>query len=188
MENIYIAACHHVTFEGLLAVSWRDKLHISDTDKHDDEGLAGLFTEKERKAYEDARTYKIMKNRISLDNAELQAPIHALQEFFDDMNCWERNAEQKGHGNQAEIDGLFARRVSWSPRPGWRPVHFSFRSGGTYTDYHLIAGERVTKSKFWIYAEQDIFYYRYLMRLIDNKWMIDNAQWCQKGRWSFCGL
>ena len=51
-----------------------------------------------------------------------------------------------------------------------------------------IAGERVTKSKFWLYAEQDIFYYRYLMRLIDDKWMIDNAQWCQKGRWSFCGL
>lgn len=112
LENIYIAACHHVTFEGLLAVSWRDKLHISDKDRHDDEGMAGLFTEAERKAYEDARSYKIMKNRISLDNPELQAPTHALQEFFDDMNRWERMAEQKGCGNQAEIDALFARRVS----------------------------------------------------------------------------
>lgn len=188
LENIYIAACHHITFEGLLAVSWRDKLYISDTDKHDDEGLAGLFTKAERKSYEDARTYKTMKNRISLDNPELQAPIHALREFFNDMNRWEQMAEQKGRGNQAEIDALFARRVSWSPRPGWRPVNLSWRSGGTYTDHHLIAGERVTKSKFWLYAEQDIFYYRYLMRLIDDKWMIDNAQWCQKGHWSFCGL
>ena len=191
LENIYIAACHHITFEGLLAVSWRDKLYISDTDMHDDEGLAGLFTKAERKSYEDARTYKTMKNRISLDNPELQAPIHALREFFNDMNRWEQMAEQKGRGDQAEIDALFARRVSWSPRPGWRPVNLSWRSGrsgGTYTDHHLIAGERVTKSKFWLYAEQDIFYYRYLMRLIDDKWMIDNAQWCQKGRWSFCGL
>ena len=188
LENIYIAACHHITFEGLLAVSWRDKLYISDTDRHDDEGLAGLFTKAERKSYEDARTYKTMKNRISLDNPELQAPIHALREFFNDMNRWEQMAEQKGRGDQAEIDALFARRVSWSPRPGWRPVNLSWRSGGTYTDHHLIAGERVTKSKFWLYAEQDIFYYRYLMRLIDDKWMIDNAQWCQNGRWSFCGL
>ena len=81
LENIYIAACRHITFEGLLAVSWRDKLYISDTDMHDDEGLAGLFTKAERKSYEDARTYKTMKNRISLDNPELQAPIHALWEF-----------------------------------------------------------------------------------------------------------
>ena len=188
LEKIYIAACHHITFEGLLAVSWRDKLYISDTDMHDGEGLAGVFTKAERKSYEDARTYKIMKNQISLDSPELQAPIHALREFFDDMSLWEQMAEQKGRGDQAEMDALFARRVSWSPRPGWRPVHLSWRKGGTYTDHHLIAGERVTKSKFWIYAEQDIFYYRYLMRLIDDKWMIDNAQWCQKGRWSFCGL
>lgn len=118
LENIYIAACHHITFEGLLAVSWRDKLYISDTDKHDDEGLAGLFTKAERKSYEDARTYKTMKNRISLDNPELQAPIHALREFFNDMNRWEQMAEQKGRGDQAEIDVLFAKRVSWSPRPG----------------------------------------------------------------------
>lgn len=188
LEYINIAVCRHVTFGGLLAVSWRDKLYISDTDKHDAEGIAGLFTRAERKSYEDARTYKAMKNRISLDNPELQAPIHALQEFFDSMNRWERIAEQKGRGNQAEIDALFAKRVSFSPRPGWRPVNLSWRSGGTYTDYRLIAGEQVTKSKFWLYAEQDIFYYRYLMRLIDDKWMIDNAQWCENGRWSFCGL
>ena len=129
-----------------------------------------------------------MKNRISLDNPELQAPIHALQEFFDGMNRWERIAERKGRGNQAEIDALFAKRVRFSPRPGWRPVNLSWRSGGTYTDYRLIAGEQVTKSKFWLYAEQDVFYYRYLMRLVDDKWMIDNAQWCENGRWSFCGL
>ena len=188
LENIYIAACHHVTPEGLLAISWRDKLQVSDTDRHDDEGLAGLFTEAERKVYEDARAYKIMKNRISLDGPELQGPVHALQEFFDDMNRWERTAEQKGRGNQADIDELFARRVSRAPRPGWRPVHLSWKKGGTYTDYHLVVGERVTKSKFWIYAEEGIFYYRYLMRLVGDKWMIDNAQWCREGRWSFCGL
>ena len=188
LENIYIAACQHVTPKGLLAISWRDKLRVSDTDMHDETGLAGLFTEAERKAYEDACTYKTMKNRISLDSPELQDAVHALQEFFDNMNRWERMAEQKGYGNQADIDALFARQVSWSPRPGWRPVHLSWQSGGTYTDYHLVVGERVTKSKFWLYAEQGIFYYRYLMRLVDGKWMVDNAQWCQEGRWSFCGL
>ena len=188
LENIYIAACHHVTPEGLLAISWRDKLRVSDTDRHDEEGLAGLFTEAERKAYEDARTYKIMKNRISLDSPELRDSVHALQEFFDNMNRWERMAEQKGCGNQADIDALFARQVSWSPRPGWRPVHLFWQNGGTYTDYHLIVGERVTKRKFWLYAEDGIFYYRYLMRLVDGKWMVDNAQECREGRWSFCGL
>ena len=188
LENIYIAACHHVTPEGLLAISWRDKLRVSDTDRHDEEGLAGLFTEVERKAYEDARTYKIMKNRISLDSPELRDSVHALQEFFDNMNRWERMAEQKGCGNQADIDALFARQVSWSPSPGWRPVHLFWQNGGTYMDYHLIVGERVTKRKFWLYAEDGIFYYRYLMRLVDGKWMVDNAQECREGRWSFCGL
>ena len=188
LKNICIAACHRVTPAGLLAISWRDKLRVSDGDMHDEEGLAGLFTEAERKAYEDTRTYKIMKNRISLDSPELQAPVHALLEFFDSMNRWERMAEQKGYGSQADIDALFARQVSQAPRPGWRPVHLCWEIGGTYTDYHLVAGERVTKSKFWLYAEKGIFYYRYLMRLVDGKWMIDNAQWCLEGRWSFCGL
>ena len=188
LENLYIAACHHVTSQGLLAIAWRDKLRVSDTDNQDEEGLAGLFTETERKAYEDARTYKTMKNRIPLDSPELQEPVHALQEFFHDMTRWERMAEEKDQGNQADIDVLFARRVSWTPRPGWRPVNLFWKRGGTYTNYRLVAGERVTKSKFWIYAEADIFYYRYLMRLIDGSWMIDNAQWCQAGRWSFCGL
>ena len=188
LENLYIAACHHVTPQGLLAIAWRDKLRVSDTDNQDEEGLAGLFTETERKAYEDARTYKTMKNRIPLDSPELQEPVRALQEFFHDMTRWERMAEEKDQGNQADIDVLFARRVSWTPRPGWRPVNLFWKRGGTYTNYRLVAGERVTKSKFWIYAEADIFYYRYLMRLIDGSWMIDNAQWCQAGRWSFCGL
>ena len=188
LENLYIAACRHVTPQGLLAIAWRDKLRVSDTDNQDEEGLAGLFTETERKAYEDARTYKTMKNKIPLDSPELQEPVHALQEFFHDMTRWERMAEEKDQGNQADIDVLFARRVSWTPRPGWRPVHLFWKRGGTYTNYRLVAGERVTKSKFWIYAEADIFYYRYLMRLIDGSWMIDNAQWCQAGRWSFCGL
>ena len=188
LENLYIAACRHVTPQGLLAIAWRDKLRVSDTDNQDEEGLAGLFTETERKAYEDARTYKTMKNKIPLDSPELQEPVHALQEFFHDMTRWERMAEEKDQGNQADIDVLFARRVSWTPRPGWRPVNLFWKRGGTYTNYRLVAGERVTKSKFWIYAEADIFYYRYLMRLIDGNWMIDNAQWCQAGRWSFCGL
>ena len=188
LENLYIAACHHVTPQGLLAIAWRDKLRVSDTDNQDEEGLAGLFTETERKAYEDARTYKTMKNKIPLDSPELQEPVHALQEFFHDMTRWERMAEEKDQGNQADIDVLFARRVSWTPRPGWRPVNLFWKRGGTYTNYRLVAGEQVTKSKFWIYAEADIFYYRYLMRLIDGSWMIDNAQWCQAGRWSFCGL
>ena len=223
LENLYIAACRHVTPQGLLAIAWRDKLRVSDTDNQDEEGLAGLFTETERKAYEDARTYKTMKNRIPLDSPELQEPVRALQEFFHDITRWERTAEEKDQGNrgdtprrertaeekdqsnrgdtprreqtagesqgvQADIDVLFARRVSWTPRPGWRPVNLFWKRGGTYTNYRLVAGERVTKSKFWIYAEADIFYYRYLMRLIDGSWMIDNAQWCQAGRWSFCGL
>ena len=188
LKHIHIAACHQVTAEGLLAISWRDKLRVSDGDMQDEEGLAGLFTEAERKAYEDARTYKIMKNRISLDSPELQTPVHALLEFFDGMNRWERMAEQKGYGRQADIDALFARQVSLTPRPGWRPVHLCWERDGTYTDYHLVAGERVTKSKCWLYAEKGIFYYRYLMRLVDGKWMIDNAQWCLEGRWSFCGL
>ena len=156
LEHIYIAACHQVTAEGLLAISWRDKLQVSDGDMQDEEGLAELFTEAERKAYEDARTYKIMKNRISLDSPELQAPIHALLEFFDGMNQWERMADQKGDGSQADIDALFARQVSWTPRPGWRPVHLCWERGGTYTGHHLVAGERVTKNKFWLYTEKQI--------------------------------
>ena len=147
LEHLYIAACPHVTFEGLMSISWRDKLRVSDTDEHDDEGRAGLFTKEQYKAYEDARAYKSMKNQIPLDAPGLQAPITALQAFFEEMNRWERLAEQRGHGDQADIDDLFSRRVSLSPRPGWRPVHLSWRHGGTYTGHRLTAGEQVTKNK-----------------------------------------
>ncbi len=188
LETVYITACRQITFEGLMAISWRDKLWVSDTDKHDDEGQAGLFTQEQRKAYEGARTYKSMKNRIPLDSPELQEPIAALQGFFDDMTQWERLAEQGGHGNQSMIDDLFAKRVSWKPRPGWRPVDLSWLEGGTYTNHHLVVGERVTKSKVWLYAENGIFYYRFLLRQIEGKWMIDNAQQCQQGHWAFHGL
>lgn len=71
LETVYIAACHHVTFEGLMAISWRDKLRVSDRDEHDDEGRVGLFTEEKRKAYEDARTYKCLKNQLPPDSPEL---------------------------------------------------------------------------------------------------------------------
>ena len=188
LEQVYIAACRQITFEGLMAISWRDKLLVSDTDKHDDEGRAGLFTQEQRKAYEDARTYRGMKNQMSLDTPELQEPIAALREFFDDMTQWERLAEQRGRGSQSAIDDLFAKRVSWKPRPGWRPIHLSWRGGGTYTNHRLIVGERVTKSKVWLYAENGIFYYKFLLRQIDGKWMIDNVQQCREGRWTFCGL
>ena len=188
LEQIYIAACHQVTFEGLMAISWRDKLWVSDTDERDDEGRAGLFTQEQRKTYEDARTYKDMKNQLPLDSSELQEPIAALQGFFDDMTHWERLAEQRGQGNQSTIDDLFAKQVSWKPRPGWRPADLSWQEGGTYTNHHLIVGERVTKSKVWLYAENGIFYYRFLLRQIGEKWMIDNVQQCREGHWAFCGL
>lgn len=195
LENLYIAACHHVTFDGLMAISWRDKLNVDDADQHDDEGRAGLFTEKQCKAFEDARTYKCMKNQLPLDSQELQAPIIALQKFFDDMTQWEQLAERKRldswekvEDSRPEIEALFSRQVSWKPRPGWRPIHLSWTTGGTYTKHRLIIGERVTKNKYWLYTEDDSFHYRFLMRFIDGKWMIDNAQQGWHGCWSFCGL
>lgn len=172
----------------MLAISWRDKLEIDDRDEHDDEGRAGLFTQAQWKAYEDARTYKRMKNRLALDSPELREAIAALLAFFEDMNQWEQLAEQTSAGDRQSIDMLFVKRVSMKPRPGWRPIGLSWLVGGTYTDHRLIVGERVTKSKFWLYAENDIFYYRYLMRRMDDQWMIDNAQQCRNGRWEFCGL
>ena len=188
LEKISIAACKQITFEGLMAIAWRDKLCVIDKDEHDEEGRAGLFTQEQWKAYEDARTYKNMKNQLPLDSLELKEPIAALQAFFDAITQWERAAEQNGQGDQSVIDALFDKRVSWKPRPGWRPVHLSWKSGGTYPNHRLIAGERVTKNKVWLYAENDIFYYRYLMRRMEDKWMIDNAQWCQNECWEFCGL
>ena len=185
LGNIYITACHQVTFDGLMAISWRDRLDV-----YDGEGRARLFTEKQRKAYEDARTYKSMKNQIPLDSQELQDPINALQEFFDDMTRWEEMAARTGHGNQEDIDALFSKRVSRKRRKGWRwrPFHLFWSDGGTYTNYRLIVGERVTKNEYWIYAEEGIFYGRFLLRFIDGKWMIDTAQYCRQGIWLFCEL
>ena len=188
LEHVYIAACPNVTAQGLLNIHWRDKLWVSDTDMHDGQGKAGLFTREERKAYEDARTYKSMKNSLPITAPELEGPIAALKEFFDDMTRWEGLLEKKGmdaSGVRADIEDIFVRRVSWKPKPGCRPVHLHGTDGGTYPGHRLICGERVAKNKFWLYAENDIFYYRYLLRQIDGSWMIDNAQWCQQGKWSF---
>lgn len=191
LERIYIAGCHQVSFQGLMAVSWRDKLIIADTDEVDEDGRMHRFTQEQWKAFEDARTYKCMKNRLPLDSPELQAPIAALLVFFDEMTRWESLAHEKGFhdpGVQLEIDGLFSRLVSWKPRLGWRPMSLSCQDEGTYKNHRLVVGEQVTKNKFWLYAENDIFYYRYLMRCVDTRWMIDNAQACWAGKWEFCGL
>ena len=191
LESVNIAACPNVTARGLWEIHWRDGLWVSDTDLHDDQGRAGLFTREERKAYEDARSYKVMKNTLPLTDPELAGPVAALKEFFDDMTRWEALLEQKGvdaPGIREDIEDLFARRVSWKPKPGCRPVHLHGTAGGTYPGHRLIAGERVTRSKFWIYTEQDIFYYRFLLRQTEGKWMLDNAQWCRQGKWSFHGF
>ena len=135
-----------------------------------------------------ARTYKSMKNQIPLDSPGLQAPITALQAFFEEMNRWERSAEQRGRGDQADIDDLFSRRVSLSPRPGWRPVHHFLETWRNLYRAPPDCGRAGHKNKCWIYAENGIFYYRFLLRLTEGRWMIDNAQQCREGRWVFCGL
>ena len=191
LEKVYVAACPHVTAQGLLDIHWRDGLEVIDTDLHDDWGRAGLFTREERKAYEDARTYKSMKNSLPLDAPELAGPIAALEEFFHEMTRWEGLVEQKGldgPGVRADLEDLFTRRVCGKPKPGYRPVHLHSMRGGTYTGHRLTRGERVTKNKVWLYAENGIFYYRYLLRLAEGSWMLDSAQWCRQGKWSFHGL
>lgn len=85
LTDIYIAACPQVTFQGLMAVSWRDKLVVHDMDNFDEKGRTGLFTQEQKKLFEDARTYKNLKNRLSLDSPELEGPIVALQDFFEEM-------------------------------------------------------------------------------------------------------
>lgn len=118
-------------------------------------------------------------------------PIAALQDFFKEMTRWENLAAAKGLDDpnvRAEIDQLFSRRVSWKPRPGWRPISLSFQAGGTYQGCRLTVGEKAAKNKFWLYAEEDVFYYRFLMRLVEGRWMIDNAQSCYNGKWQFCGI
>lgn len=191
LERLNIAACPNVTPQGLLDIHWRDGLHVSDTDLHDELGQAGLFTREERKDYEDARAYKCMKNSLPLTAPELEGPIAALEGFFEEMTCWEEHLEKRGMEDpavRAEIEDLFLRRVSWKPKPGCRPVHLHGTAGGTYTGFRLVRGERVTKHKFWLYGERDIFYYRFLLRLLAGRWMLDNAQWCQQGKWSFHSL
>ena len=191
LTDIYIAACPQVTFQGLMDISWRDKLVVHDMDNFDEKSRAGLFTREQKKTFEDARTYKKMKNRLSLDSPELVGPIAALQDFFKEMTHWENLAAVKGLDNpnvRAEIDQLFSRRVSWKPRPGWRPISLSFQAGGTYQGCRLTVGEKAAKNKFWLYAEEDVFYYRFLMRLVEGRWMIDNAQSCYNGKWQFCGI
>lgn len=191
LTDVYIAACPQVTFQGLMAISWRDKLVVHDMDNFDEKGRTGLFTQEQKKLFEDARAYKNMKNRLPLDSPELEGPIAALRDFFEEMSHWESLAAIKGLDDpnvRAEIDQLFSRRVSWKPRPGWRPVSLSFQADGTYQGCRLTVGEKATKNKFWLYAEKDIFYYRFLMRFAEERWMIDNAQSCYNGKWQFCGL
>lgn len=65
LTDIYIAACPQVTFQGLMAVSWRDKLVVHDMDNFDEKGRTGLFTQEQKKTFEDARTYKNMKKQAA---------------------------------------------------------------------------------------------------------------------------
>ena len=89
--------------------------------------------------------------------------------------------EQAGFEAAQAVSSLLAiweKYVSEKPRPGYRPLGLSYSARGTYNGEKFLDAEQITKNKLYIYTRKKNtgFDRRFLMKRVDESWMIDAVQ------------
>ena len=171
-----------VTYEGLLAIAGNNRIepvtHVQFT-KEQMENFSQLQREKAKKP-------------TPLDEQAAEDCRKVLSAFFEEMTEWEQYMEQAGFEDTEAVPRLLAiwgKYVSEKPRAGYRPLGLSYSAQGTYKGEQFVDAEQITKNKLYIYTREKNtgFDRRFLMKRVNESWMIDAVQERLDG-WQRTGL
>lgn len=171
-----------VTYEGLLAIAGNNRIepvtHVQFT-KEQMENFSQLQREKAKKP-------------TPLDEQAAEDCRKVLSAFFEEMTEWEQYMEQAGFEDTEALPRLLAiweKYVSEKPRAGYRPLGLSYSAQGTYKGEQFLDAEQITKNKLYIYTREKNtgFDRRFLMKRVNESWMIDAVQERLDG-WQRTGL
>ena len=160
-----------VTYEGLLAIAGNNRIepvtHVQFT-KEQMENFSQLQREKAKKP-------------TPLDEQAAEDCRKVLSAFFEEMTEWEQYMEQAGFEDTEAVPRLLAiweKYVSEKPRAGYRPLGLSYSAQGTYKGEQFLDAEQITKNKLYIYTREKNtgFDRRFLMKRVNESWMIDAVQ------------
>ena len=171
-----------VTYEGLLAIAGNNRIepvtHVQFT-KEQMENFSQLQREKAKKP-------------TPLDEQAAEDCRKVLSAFFEEMTEWEQYMEQAGFEDTEAVPRLLTiweKYVSEKPRAGYRPLGLSYSAQGTYKGEQFLDAEQITKNKLYIYTREKNtgFDRRFLMKRVNESWMIDAVQERLDG-WQRTGL
>ena len=160
-----------VTYEGLLAIAGNNYIkpvaHVQ-------------FTEEQMEHFSQMQREKA-KKPAQLDEQAASECRRVLSAFFGEMTAWERYMDQVGFEDAEAVPRLLAiweKYVSEKPRMGYRPLGLSYSPQGTYKGEQFLDAEQITKNKLYIYTREKNtgFDRRFLMKRVNESWMIDAVQ------------
>ncbi len=171
-----------VTYDGLLAVAGNNYIkpvaHVQ-------------FTKEQMEHFSQVQREKAKKS-APLDEQAAEECRRVLSAFFSEMTEWEQYMEQAGFEDAQAVPRLLAiweKYVSEKPRMGYRPLGLSYSAQGTYNGEEFLDAEQITRNKLYIYTREKStgFDRRFLMRRVNESWMIDAVQERLDG-WQRVGL
>lgn len=171
-----------VTYVGLLAIAGNNRI----------EPVAHVqFTKEQMEHFSQLQREKA-KKPAQLDEQAAAECRRVLSAFFAEMTEWEQYMEQAGFEDAEAVPRLLAiweKYVSEKPRAGYRPIGLSYSAQGTYKGEQFVDAEQITKNKIYIYTREKNtgFDRRFLMKRVNESWMIDAVQERLDG-WQRVGL
>ncbi len=171
-----------VTYDGLLAVAGNSYIkpvaHVQ-------------FTKEQMEHFSQVQREKAKKS-APLDEQAAEECRRVLSAFFSEMTEWEQYMEQAGVEDAQAVPRLLAiweKYVSEKPRMGYRPLGLSYSAQGTYNGEEFLDAEQITRNKLYIYTREKStgFDRRFLMKRVNESWMIDAVQERLDG-WQRVGL
>ena len=171
-----------VTYEGLIAIAENNRIEPVSHEQ---------FTKEQMEHFSQVQRQKA-KKPTPLDEQAAEDCRKVLSAFFEEMTEWEQYMEQAGFEDTEAVPRLLAiweKYVSEKPRAGYRPLGLSYSAQGTYKGEQFLDAEQITKNKLYIYTREKNtgFDRRFLMKRVNESWMIDAVQERLDG-WQRTGL
>ena len=171
-----------VTYEGLIAIAENNRIEPVSHEQ---------FTKEQMEHFSQVQREKA-KKPTPLDEQAAEDCRKVLSAFFEEMTEWEQYMEQAGFEDTEAVPRLMAiweKYVSEKPRAGYRPLGLSYSAQGTYKGEQFLDAEQITKNKLYIYTREKNtgFDRRFLMKRVNESWMIDAVQERLDG-WQRTGL
>lgn len=161
-----------VTFEGLLAIADNKKIQPASKSKFSAEQLA-LFQQTQRNLAK-------KKTIVNISDEELDMAKSHLLAFFKAIGKWDYFAYYQNPSHEEcteQIQKIYQQYATERHHQQGQYRSCSGRDGGTYGEHTIVDTEIISKNRFYIYTNADIFQYRFLMiRQKDNSWRVDDCQ------------